>query len=81
MPKVKATAVQQRNRTSQAIIDYSMTKEALSFEQVGKHIHRDKRTVQKKRQDPETFTLGDIRGMAQLFHWTKEDLCKFVGME
>ena len=78
MPRIRATAAEVTNRNTQAMFDYGMTKENLDFEEIGKYINRDKRTVQKKRQHPETFTLSDIRGFVKLAKFSDEDVLKFV---
>ena len=78
MPRIRATAMEVVNRNTQAIFDYGMTKENLDFEKIGNYINRDKRTVQKKRQNPETFTLGDIRGFVKLAKLSDEDVLRFV---
>lgn len=81
MPRLKATAAELQDRKTQAVFDYGMTMSKLNWNELGKRIHRDERTVRKKRQNPETFTLGDIRGIVKAFHLSDEQIIEFLGIK
>ena len=81
MPKLKPNDTELANRRTRAIISYGMDKEDISEKELAKRMCRDVRTVQNKRNKPETINLGELRIFCKLFKLTKEQIIEMLGVE
>ena len=81
MPKLKASATEQRNRQTQAMIDYGMSRYKLGWDDLGKVMQCDPRTVRHKRQYPETLNLADLRALIKCFKFTEDQAMELLGVE
>ena len=40
--------------------------------------YKDRKTLRTKRNDPTTFTIGELLKMADLFHWGMDDIVSIL---
>lgn len=80
MPRLKPTARELNNRSTQAVFDYTISKYGLGYDTIAKHFCCTSRTVHNKRNHPETLTLGEIRAFIQLGKLTDEQIIEFLGV-
>lgn len=45
-----------------------------TIKQVAKVLGITSRTLQKRRKNPDSFTMGEVFVLASLFHWSAEDI-------
>lgn len=80
MPKLTPSETELANRKTRAIISYGMSMIDISQKELAKRINRDERTLQRKRQHPETITLSDIRIFVKLFKLSDAQVIEMLGI-
>lgn len=70
MPKLKPNPTEEANRVARAAISSNMELYGISEDLLAKKLDMTKRSVQNRRDRPETCTLQDLRIMASVLKWT-----------
>ena len=78
MPRLKPSATELHNRQTQAVFDYAVQKERLDYDVIAKNCGCTSRTIQKKKKNPESMTLKEIRIFARLGKLTDAQLVEFI---
>lgn len=80
MPRVKIPETEIANRRTRAAITHNMEYYGITEQEMAKALHCTVRTIQNKRNRPESMSLPDIRAWAKLLKFTDEQLIEFVGV-
>lgn len=80
MPKLKPSKTEVQNRKTRAVINYGMSKEAVTDNELAKRICRTNRTVRNKKQQPETFTLEELRILIKVLKLNDSQIVELIGL-
>lgn len=82
MPRVTLTAAQRQNREFLAAIRAGQVRRGETDKDTAQMLpNRGARTYQRRIQQPQTFTLEEIRVLAQRYSFTDYQLCQIIGVE
>lgn len=78
MPRLKESEEQKRDNVVRAYIAKNQTLYGLSDEEIAIKIRCTRRTYQNKKRKPATFTLGELRRLADAIKLSDEEKAKFM---
>jgi len=73
MPKLKPREAEQKARITRAYISKNMELLGKTEEEVAAKMHIAKRTLQNKRKDPRTFTLGELWKLCEVLNFSEDE--------
>lgn len=80
LPKLKPSDLEIQNRNTRAVIKYCQERTGVTDDTLAKSMCCTVRTVQRKRQYPETLTLRDLRVLSKVLKMTEEQKAELYGM-
>lgn len=78
MPRVKRTPTEEMRCLVRAAINHHTTYKGLTNPQIIKMMGMSESAFYKKKQRPETFTLGELWDLSKIFGCPVEDLTKGI---
>lgn len=78
MPKVKTPDLLLRRRYSESLIDQKITMNGTTARRVAAGIKMPVSTFYLKKNEPETFSIEQVRSLARVLGWSDRELLNFV---
>lgn len=78
MPKLKPSEAELKNRITTGYIAQKQLLYDISDMQLAKALDLNKQVFQRKKRDPESFRLWQIRTLAKLLHFEDEEKAKMI---
>ena len=80
MPAKKKTPADRRAEQFRKMYRIGKAAADLNEDQVAAVLGITSRTLQKRRKDPDSFTMGEVFVLASLFHWSAEDIGTWMAL-
>ena len=80
MPAKKKTPADRRAEQIRKMYRIGKSATELNEDQVAKFLGITSRTLQKRRKDPDSFTIGEVFVLASLFRWSAEDIGTWMAL-
>lgn len=78
MPRAKPSIEEKMDREIRASLLAGQERKALQDSSVAKYIGTCKETYQKKKREPERFSIEEFRSLIKLFKFTDEEIIRMV---
>lgn len=78
MPKVKTPDFLLRRRYSESLIDQKITMNGTTARRVAAGIKMPVSTFYAKKNKPETFSIEQVRSLANVLGWSNQEILNFV---
>mgnify|MGYP005758009149 CR=1 FL=1 len=78
MPKIQPSLDEMRDRESRAVMADGQMRKALKDEDMGRFLSITRPTYQKRRRQPDTFTMREFRALIRVLGLSDEEIIRFV---
>ncbi|OUP21362.1 hypothetical protein B5F29_02460 [Lachnoclostridium sp. An196] len=78
MPRLQPSLDEMRDRESRAVMADGQARKAYNDEEMGKFLAITRPTYQKRRRQPDTFTMREFRAMVRVLGLSDEEIVRFI---
>ncbi len=78
MPRLQPSLDEMRDRESRAVMADGQVRKAYNDKEMGKFLAITRPTYQKRRRQPDTFTMREFRAMVRVLGLSDEEIVRFI---